>query len=171
MQTISLRDHLLRSATPVIVDVWAPWCLPCRALAPLLERTRERYAGRVEVLKLNADESPDDVQALGVLGLPTLIVFREGQEIARRTGVPSAEELNALFAAALSGQAQASAGPSRADRALRLLAALALFALGAFTGPSPVLLAVSAVVAFSAVYDRCPVWRALWARLQGASRS
>jgi thioredoxin 1 len=97
-----------------------------------------------------------------------LIVFREGQEIARRTGVSSAEELDALFAAALSGERQVSAGPSRADRALRLFAALALFALGAFTGPSLVLLAVSAVVAFSAVYDRCPLWRALWARLQGA---
>jgi thioredoxin 1 len=134
----------------------------------MLEQARQQHGGRVEVIKLNADESPDEAQALGVLGIPTLIVFRNGQEIARRTGLPSLEELNALFAAALNGQSPVSAGPSRADRALRLFAALALFGLGVFTGPSWVLLAVSALVAFSAVYDRCPVWRAIRARIQGA---
>ncbi|MDW8325422.1 MAG: thioredoxin domain-containing protein [Anaerolineales bacterium] len=168
MSTTSLRDQLLHSARPIIVDVWAPWCLPCRTLSPMLEQARRQYGGRVEVIKLNADESPEEAQALGVLGIPTLVVFRNGQEIARRTGLPSPEELNALFEAALSGQAQRSAGPSRADRALRLFAALVLFGLGVFTGPSWVLLAVSALVAFSAVYDRCPLWRAIRARLQGA---
>lgn len=164
----NLSAQLRQRTRPVIVDVWAPWCLPCRTLSPMLEQARQQHGGQVEVLKLNADEAPDEARALGVLGIPTLIVFRNGQEIARRTGVPSPEELDALFAAALSGQAQLNVGPSRADRALRLFAALALFGLGAFTGPSWLLLAISALVAFSAVYDRCPLWRAIRARLQGA---
>ena len=163
-----LQTQLRQATRPVIVDVWAPWCLPCRTLSPMLEQARLQHDGRVEVLKLNADEAPDEVRRLGVLGIPTLIVFRNGQEVARRTGLPSPGELNALFDAALTGQPQPGAGPSRTERALRLFAALALFGLGAFTGPSWVLLAVSALVAFSAVYDRCPLWRAIRARIQGA---
>ena len=129
-------------------------------MAPALERVQAQYAGRVALRKINADAAPDEVQALNVFGIPTLIVMRDGKEITRRTGAQSAEALTALFEAALTAQPPAP-GPTRADRALRLFAALALLVIGMMTGPSVVLLAASGAVTFSAVYDRCPLWRAL----------
>ncbi len=166
----TMHDRLRAAPRPVLVDVWAPWCRPCRAMAPVLERVQQEYAGRVDVLKLNADDDPDAVRALGVLGIPTLIVFRGGREVARRTGAPPAETIRALFEAALSPEPTARIGLAPAERLLRLGAAAALFGLGVLNGPAWVLVAVSALLAFSAVYDRCPLWQAVWPRVAQALR-
>ena len=156
-------ERLRHNPRPVVVDVWAPWCGPCRMIEPALEHLREEYAGRVDLWKINADEEPDLVRALGVHGIPTLIVYRGEREIARRMGAQSKAALAALFEAALSGQPPPRTGPALMDRVLRIAAALVFLGI-AWTKASPALLLVSAFFFLTAVYDRTPLWQAFVAR-------
>ena len=85
----SLDVLLTRGEGPVLLDLWAPWCAPCRALAPALDAVAKRYEGRAVVAKVNIDESPEVARRLGVSSIPTLIVFDGGAEAARLVGVQS----------------------------------------------------------------------------------
>lgn len=159
-------ERLRRNERPVVVDVWAPWCGPCRMLEPALERLAEEYAGRVDLWKINADEEPDLVRALGVHGIPTLIVYRGEREIARRIGAQSQSALTALFEAALSGRAPAPTGPAPMDRVLRIAAGFVFLAI-AWTKASPALLVIGILFLLTGVYDRIPLWHAFVERGKG----
>jgi len=74
------------AALPVIVDLWAPWCGPCRMVTPALENLARAYAGKVKLVKVNVDESPQISQRFGVQGIPTLLVVNRGEVVARQTG-------------------------------------------------------------------------------------
>lgn len=75
-----------------LVDIWAPWCGPCRIIGPIIEELAETYAGRVNIGKLNADENAK-VSELGVSGIPTLIILRDGKEVDRIVGAVPKEQL------------------------------------------------------------------------------
>ena len=141
---------------PVIVDVWAPWCAPCRRMNPLFEELKEAYAGRVDVLKVNADESQPLVKQLGVLGIPTTIVYRNGQEFGRRTGTMSRGELESLFQAALSDTVVRIPAMSRTTRLLRLFIALALLGMGLTLEPGWLFFMLAGFVLLWALYDYIP---------------
>jgi thioredoxin 1 len=82
----SFAEQVLGSPLPVLVDFWADWCPPCRAIAPIMRDLAAEYAGRLMVAKLNTDEQPRTMAQYGVQGLPTLIIFQGGREVERLIG-------------------------------------------------------------------------------------
>lgn len=89
------------SAMPVVVDFWAPWCGPCRMVAPELERVAARRAGQFLVVKVNTDALPELGDRYGIRSIPTMAVFARGQEVRRTTGARPAEEIIAFVEQAL----------------------------------------------------------------------
>jgi thioredoxin 2 len=80
-------DQVVTASTlPVLVDLWAPWCGPCRIVAPGVEQAAERLAGRLKAVKVNVDEAPRVAERLGVQGIPTIVLLRDGREVARQVG-------------------------------------------------------------------------------------
>ena len=75
-----------RSALPVLVDMWAPWCGPCRTVAPIVDQIAAELAGRVKVAKMNVDDNPATSSRFGVRSIPTLLVFKDGREVDRIVG-------------------------------------------------------------------------------------
>lgn len=165
MKPAEFYAKLKGSPRPVIIDLWAPWCGPCRVMEPTFKQIERKYAGQVDVWKINADQSPDVLRSLKVMGIPTTIGFAQGQEIIRKTGVQSVESLDILFDATLHQRSTVILPPAPMDRWIRSITGLLLIVLGWSVGHSLVIPAIGAVVLFSAFYDRCPIFRAVAPRL------
>jgi thioredoxin 1 len=90
---VNFEQAVLRSDRPVLVDFWAPWCGPCRALAPVLEELAAGWQQRARVAKLNVDSSPDLVERFSVRAIPTLILFKNGREVERLFGAARKTEI------------------------------------------------------------------------------
>lgn len=82
------ENEVLKADTPVLVDFWAPWCAPCRMIAPAVDAVAEKYQGKAKVVKLNVDENPETSAKYDVRGIPTLILFNNGEVVDRQVGVP-----------------------------------------------------------------------------------
>lgn len=95
-------DQVLKAKVPVLVDFFAEWCGPCKMIAPIVEELAEEYDGKALVVKMNVDESMDTAQTYGIMSIPTLVFFKDGQEVDRSVGaIPKeamAEKLDALAA-------------------------------------------------------------------------
>lgn len=92
----SFENDVLKSDKPVLVDFWAEWCGPCRTIAPWVENVAEKFHGKAAVYKVNVDENQDVPQRYGIRGIPTLIVFKGGQEQERIVGAVSQTALEQL---------------------------------------------------------------------------
>jgi thioredoxin 2 len=99
-QTADFDRLIAQSSLPVVVDYWAPWCGPCRMVAPELQKVAARQAGQAIVVKVNTDELSDLGQRFGIRSIPTLAVFEGGKEIARESGARPAPEIEAFIARA-----------------------------------------------------------------------
>ena len=93
----NFQAEVLDSETPVVVDFWAEWCAPCHVIAPSIDDLAREYGDRANITKLNVDNYPDVAGELGIMGIPTVIIFKDGQEYRRFVGVQPYER----FASAL----------------------------------------------------------------------
>ena len=91
----NFNKEVMESNRPVLVDFWAPWCMPCKIIAPAVEKIAEEMKDRIKVLKSNVDEAPEIATELSVLNIPTLILFKAGREVSRMMGVHSKEAIEA----------------------------------------------------------------------------
>jgi thioredoxin 1 len=85
----NFQEDVLKSKEPVLVDFWAPWCSPCRTVGPVIEQLATEYKGKVKVGKMNVDENPQTAGSFGIMSIPTVMVFKNGQPVKAQVGAQS----------------------------------------------------------------------------------
>ena len=93
----NFEKEIINSELPVLLDFWAPWCGPCRMIAPVIAQVAEKYAGKAKVGKVNVDEENDLAAAFGIVSIPTLVVLKGGKVVSRTTGFRSEAEIAAML--------------------------------------------------------------------------
>jgi thioredoxin 1 len=93
----TFEPEVLKSETPVLVDYWAEWCGPCKSIAPILDEVAREYEGRLKVAKINVDENQQTPARFGIRGIPTLMLFKNGNVEATRVGALSKSQLTAFL--------------------------------------------------------------------------
>lgn len=93
----SFENEVLQSEQPVLVDYWAEWCGPCKMIAPVLDEIAGEYSGKVKVAKLNIDDNPNTPPRYGIRGIPTLMLFKDGEVEATKVGAVSKSQLTAFI--------------------------------------------------------------------------
>ncbi len=100
----SFESDVLKSAEPVVVDFWAEWCGPCRMIAPALEEIAGQLGDKVKIVKLNVDENPNTAAKYGIMSIPTLMLFKNGEIASRQVGAAPKQKLHLLISGAVLSQ-------------------------------------------------------------------
>ncbi len=93
----NFEEEVLKADLPVLVDFYADWCGPCQMLKPIIEELSEEYQAKARIAKINVDEAPKTAEKYGIMSIPTVILFKEGKEITRQTGLTTKEALIELI--------------------------------------------------------------------------
>ena len=97
----SFEADVLRSPVPVLLDFWAPWCGPCKMIAPILDQLAEELDGKVKIAKINVDDNQVVPAQFGIRGIPTIIVFKDGKNVANKVGALAKPQLEAFISASI----------------------------------------------------------------------
>ena len=97
----TFEEQVLKSESPVMVDYWAEWCGPCKMIAPILDEIADEYQGKLTIAKLNIDENQETPQKYAVRGIPTLMIFKDGEVAATKVGAVSKSQLSAFIDSAI----------------------------------------------------------------------
>jgi len=159
MNLSQFQQKVSSADRPIIVDFWAPWCMPCKMTKPILESLANEYSDKVEFLPINADISRDILEHFKVIGIPTVLTIRNGEAVGRVTGAQNASTYRNMFNSLAEGR-EVKIRMSPFDRMLRLGAGTLLVTFG-ISSSNWLVLGMGAIVAFLGIYDRCPIWRAI----------
>lgn len=159
MKISEFQEKISTSSRPVIIDFWAAWCRPCLMAKPILEKLAKEFAGHVEFLPINADDSHEVIEHFHVRGIPTVITLRNGKEVGRITGAQNETNYRTLFKALSEGN-EIKVPLTQLDRMLRLGAGALFIMIGIFTH-SWILGGIGGVITSMGIYDRCPIWKAV----------
>lgn len=97
----TFEQEVLNADVPVLLDFWAPWCGPCRMIAPILDELADEFAGKAKVVKVNVDDNPETAAKFGIRSIPTLLVFKNGEVVATQVGGVPKSQLASLIEQAL----------------------------------------------------------------------
>ena len=164
MNLSQFQKAISSADTPIVLDFWAPWCVPCRVTKPMLEKLAAEFSGRVGFLPIDADQSREVLDHLKIIGIPTVMALRGGEVVARVTGAQIEAGYRAMFESLAQGD-EVKIPISAFDRMLRLGAGALLALVGISTG-NWLAFGIGGIVAFLGVYDRCPIWRAVTGRIR-----
>ena len=87
----NFQDEVIKSDTPALVDFWAPWCAPCRIVSPIIEELAKEYEGKIKVGKVNVDENPNTAAQFGIMSIPSILIFKNGEPVKTMIGAQSRE--------------------------------------------------------------------------------
>jgi len=164
MNLTQFQNKISSADKPIVVDFWAPWCMPCKMTKPILESLGKEFADKVEFMPINADHSRDVLEHFKVIGIPTVLTIRNGDVAGRVTGAQNESMYRAMFDALAEGK-EIRIPISHLDRTLRLGAG-ALLVMYGISSSNWLVLGIGAIVAFLGVYDRCPIWQAITGMLK-----
>ena len=170
MKRSEFLNKIKHNRRPVVVDLWAPWCTPCKVMKPALSQVEKQYAGKVDILKVNIDESAEVAKELHVMSIPTLVGFADGREIIRRTGVQTQGMLEAFFDATYKQEKPAIMPQAPATRLWRTVLGLGALVLGWYLDRSIWLMILGGLIIFSGYYDRCPIMNFLLPKIKSFFR-
>jgi thioredoxin 1 len=159
MNLLEFQQKISQTNKPVVVDFWAPWCIPCRMTKPILEKLAQDFSQKVDFLPINADESREVLEQFHVSGIPTVIAWNNGSVAGRLTGAQNEAVYGAMFGALADGR-EVKIPVSTFSRMIRLGAGGLLILIGIYSTSWLVMMA-GGVVTFLGVYDRCPIWGAV----------
>jgi thioredoxin 1 len=159
MNLAEFQQKTLSSQKPIVIDFWAPWCVPCRATKPTLDKLASEFVKEVEFLPINADESQEVMRALKIYGIPTVLTFRDGKEVARVAGAQTQSNYRLIFDSLATGR-EIKVPLTQFARLFRLGMG-AVFVITGLSTSSWILGGIGAVIAFTGIYDRCPIWKAI----------
>ncbi|HMN12464.1 MAG TPA: thioredoxin domain-containing protein [Bellilinea sp.] len=163
MRLDELNRKIRASKKPVLVEFWAPWCGPCKTMAPFLEKVSGEYKDRVELIRVNVDESKEIAKEYSIMGISAMIGLRGGEKVFQKTGLVMEGQLREIFNGMAEGK-DIDLGPTVLSRALRVIIAVGV-ALIALNQPNAIwLFLIAAIIFISAFYDKVPFITALMKR-------